>query len=94
MNVVWLPEARQDIEHLFEFLLAKNPAAARQSIQTIRQGADLLEQFPDSGRPMNDDTRRRELFVPFGSSHYVLRYMIDGETIVIIRVWHSREERL
>lgn len=42
---------------------------------------------------MNDDTGRREIFLAFGAGAYVLRYRIDGDTVVIIRAWHSREKR-
>ncbi len=44
---------------------------------------------------MDDDTGRRELVLSFGASAFVLRYMWDRhETVVIIRVWHSKESRL
>jgi plasmid stabilization system protein ParE len=46
------------------------------------------------GCRMDDATERRELFVPFGAGAYVLRYRIHADTIVVLRVWHSREERL
>ena len=49
--------------------------------------------MPELGRPMDDDTKRRELFLPFGASAYVLRYRIENQTIVIIRVWHGRDSR-
>lgn len=43
---------------------------------------------------MSDDTGRRELFLAFGTGAYVLRYKMDvAGTVVIIRVWHSRENR-
>jgi plasmid stabilization system protein ParE len=42
---------------------------------------------------MDDDTGRRELFIPFGAGAYVLRYRIDRDTVIVIRVWHSREAR-
>jgi plasmid stabilization system protein ParE len=43
---------------------------------------------------MQDETGRRELFIPFGASAYVLRYMQeDKDTVVVVRVWHSREIR-
>jgi len=41
---------------------------------------------------MNDGTDRRELFLPFGASSYVLRYIIDVQ-VVVVRVWHGRENR-
>lgn len=45
------------------------------------------------GRAMDDDTGRRELYLPSGTGAYMLRYRFDGENVIIIRVWHSREHR-
>jgi plasmid stabilization system protein ParE len=93
-KVEWLPEALADIERLHHFLHGKNQDAAARAASTILEGATLLETAPDLGRPMADGTRRRELFVAFASGAYVLRYILDDEgTVVIIRVWHSREDR-
>jgi len=35
----------------------------------------------------------RELFVPFGQRGYVIRYQLDADDIVILRIWHSLEDR-
>ena len=94
MRLIWLPEARDDIQRLYDFLLTRAPAAAGRAIRAIQLGAQRLLELPHVGRPMNDDTRRRELYIPFGASAYVLRYRIHDDTIVIIRVRHSREDRL
>lgn len=93
MKLVWLPQSQDDIERLFNFLLDKDPAAAERAVRTIQIGAKRLCEFPHIGRPMGDETERRELFIPFGAGAYVLRYRVHGDTIVVIRVWHSREER-
>jgi len=51
--------------------------------------------MPEIGRPMEDDTRRREQLPSFGAGTFVLRYMWDKQdTVVIIRVWHSKEIRI
>lgn len=92
-QVIWLPEALEDAERLFVFLEDKNPAAATRAAQALQGGTKLLSDFPEIGCPMNDHTERRELFIPFGSGAYVLRYIIDDNTVVIIRAWHSKEER-
>lgn len=91
--LVWLPEAREDIGRLFELLVDVNPVAAAAAIRLIQQGAERLIEHPELGRPMDDTTRRRELVLPFGATAYVLRYRLEGEHIIIIRVWHGREER-
>ena len=62
-------------------------------MKTIEEGADLLERFPRAGRPMGDETGRRELFTPFGAGAYVLRYRIHQNAVIILRLWHSRETR-
>ena len=93
MNLVWLPEAADDIERLFEFLVEKNPVAAARAARTILSGAERLLLQPEQGRRLDDETGRRELFLPFGAGAYVLRYRLHYETIVVVRVWHSRENR-
>jgi len=92
-NVVWLPEALEDVIRLYDFLAERNPEAARRAAVAIKAQARHLEQFPDSGSPM-DDGERREVFLAFGAGAYVLRYRRNREgDVVIVRVWHSRETR-
>jgi plasmid stabilization system protein ParE len=93
MRILWLPEALVDLERLYDFLVERDPEAAERAIRTIEDGADRLGELPELGRPMDDDTGRRELFVPFGAGAYVFRYRLHQDTVVILRVWHSREER-
>lgn len=93
MRLRWLPEAWDDIQRLFKFLVVKNPVAAAHAMELIADGADSLLDNPESGRPMDDASQRRELYLPFGTSSYVLRYRLDGEFVVIVRVWHGREHR-
>lgn len=98
-QVKWLAHALADFERLHAFLLEKSPDAAAKAAKTILDGTELLKQAPEAGRPMPDDSERRELFLAFGSGAYVLRYRIEnGEIVVIVRVrhsrvWHSRENR-
>lgn len=92
-EVVWLPEALDDIVRLRGFLEDKSHVAAKRAAQVLLEGARLLADHPEVGRPMHDGTGRRELFRPFGTGGYMLRYMIRNQTVVIIRAWHTREWR-
>ena len=94
MNLVWLPEARDDIQRLSDFLLERDPEAAERAVRAIQLGSRSLLEYPRAGRPLDDETGRRELFVPFGAGAYVIRYLLLDEQIVVIRVWHSREKRI
>ena len=88
----WLPEALQDLDRLHGFLREKSPTAACRAMATIRLAADALEARPEVGKPVDHD--RREWFIAFGAGAYVLRYRIDPDgNPVVIRVWHSRENR-
>lgn len=93
MRVVWLPEAFEDVERLYGFLIGKDALAAERAMRAISSSADRLQDLPEIGRPMGDDTGRRELIVPFGAGAYVLRYRVHRDTVVVIRVWHNREAR-
>lgn len=91
-QIVWLPEALQDVQRLHEFLESKSQSAAKKAIRAILKAAKQLEAFPNLGHPMPDETGRRELFISFSAGAYVLRYKKDDKhNVVVIRVWHSRE---
>ncbi len=93
-EVKWLPAALADFERLHHFIYQKSPDAAARAANAILDGANLLKTSPAMGRPMADGTGRREIYIPFNATAYVLRYRIEHEsTAVIIRVWHSKEER-
>jgi len=95
LSVIWLPEALNDFQHLFNFLYEKNSEAAERTATTILNGANLLETTPHLGRPMPEINDQRELFMSFGASSYVIRYKIqDDHTVSVIRVWHSKENRI
>jgi plasmid stabilization system protein ParE len=91
----WLPAALDDLLRLADFVQKHNTDAARTVLRRIRVAADQLQQFPEIGRPMRRGDERREFIVPFGKAAYVLRYRLDARrnSVVIIRVWHSRESR-
>lgn len=93
MRLRWLPEAWQDAQRLYDFLFRQDPDAAGRAMETLLEGSDRLADMPKAGRPMDDDTGRRELYLPFGTGANVLRYRLHGELVVIIRVWHCREHR-
>ena len=93
MTVRWLEPALDDVRRLYDFLLDRDPAAAGRAARAIRDGADRLRDSPEIGRPLADRTGRRELVIPFGAGAYVLRYRIHDDTVVLIRVWHGREDR-
>ena len=94
-QIKWLPEAATDLRRLHSFLREHDQKAADNAAGRILEGVKLLKATPRLGRPMtNDDTERRELFMSFGAGAYVIRYRFENnDSIVIIRIWHSKENR-
>lgn len=92
-KIVWRERALEDVARLHSFLFEKSDEVAAKAAQVILRGSSLLEESPRLGRPMADGTERRELFIPFGSGFYVLRYFTAKNVVIIVRVWHGRESR-
>lgn len=68
--------------------------AGREAAARILEAVDVLSQFPLAGKRLADDDERREVFVAHGAGAYVLRYRMDAESsVVVIRVYHSRQIR-
>lgn len=94
-RVEWRAKARLDVERLIDFLWEKQPDVAVRAARIMADGGRLLESSPRLGRPISDGTGRRALSLPFGSGAYILHYMLkDENTVIILRVWHSREQRV
>ncbi len=93
MRVRWTDEAIVDLERLHSFLLGQNPKAAARAGEKILSAAYTLESTPGLGGPVEDEDHR-ELLIPLGGSGYVIRYRVEGEEVVIARIWHGREARL
>lgn len=93
-RVEWRARARLDVERLTDFWWEKQPEMAIRAARVIADGGRLLASSPRLGRPMGDGTNRRALSLPFGSGAYIIHYMLkDENTVVVLRIWHSREQR-
>jgi plasmid stabilization system protein ParE len=94
VNVVVTTEALADLDRLRTFLATRNPKAARRAVSFLVQSIGSLDIFPARGQPSRI-ADVRELTVPFGRSAYVIRYAhtIGSDQVVILRIWHGREER-
>lgn len=88
------PAAVEDIERLRTFLSPVNPGAAKRALALIWNAIDRLQELPALGKP-TEDADIRQIIVRFGSSGYIVRYVVVPETgdILITRLWHGREAR-
>jgi len=93
MRISYSPEAIEDLRRLREFIAIKNPRAAGKIAATILKGIAQLHSFPllGVGVPQAPDPEIiRDLII----GNYIARYLVDGEEIIILRIWHHKEDRL
>jgi plasmid stabilization system protein ParE len=96
-RVRFTPEAADDLERLYEFILSRDDAdiaLAERALAAIASGIATLESSPFTCRKAQADSPLlRELIIPFGSSGYVaLAEVEDAQTVTILAVRHQRED--
>ncbi len=91
MKLVWSLRAVKDLQRLHLFLLEADAAAAVAARRALEQAPLRLLDFPRLGQRLerHQEAEVRRLVV----GPYELRYLIDGEAIVIASIWHGREQR-
>lgn len=93
--VIWSEQASLDIQRHYAFLQNKNLDAAVRAVRAIVQAGDSLEQNPFRGTIIDERNELRRLPVSFGKFGFVLHYQVfeAGESVVIVKVYHGRENR-
>mgnify|MGYP000586061946 CR=1 FL=1 len=87
MTPIWSPEAVADLVALRAYITQDDPAAAqRVAVHILRNVETLLADRPKMGRP-GRIRGTRELVIP--KTPYIVPYRISGDTIQILRVFHS-----
>lgn len=92
LNLLWTPAAYRDVIRLRKFLESKDSRAAQRASTTIRMAVSVIADNPYIKNKI-EGREDRELFTPFGKNGYILRYRIEGENILLLRIWHARENR-
>lgn len=92
-HLKWLPEARDDLQRLHDFIAPHSEIAASKAIATLLGAAKSLTEFPEKGRHWGHEPGFRELQVRFGAKGYMIRYRVRHDVVYIIRVWHALEDR-
>ena len=87
MNIIWSPEAIQDLIWLRAYIAEESPAGPRRIVLRILRNVEhLLPDNPHIGRP-GRVPGTRELVIP--QVPYIVPYRVQGEAIQILRVYHS-----
>jgi toxin ParE1/3/4 len=84
-TVVWTYSALVDLEDIRRYIGTFNPPAAQRLAARLIAVGNGLVTFPDRGRPVPDtDLREATVVHP-----YIIRYRVDGDQVLILRVRHG-----
>ncbi len=86
-RILWTEEAVANLDAIADYISAFNPAAAERLARRLIELADSLVDFPDRGRDAGGGRREMTIVPP-----YVLRYRVEGDTVIILRIRHGRQE--
>lgn len=91
MDLKWSKKAVSDIGRLYEFLEAVDKGAAVRTVQMLTVAPTKLLTNPRIGEKVEEFSPREVRRFLIG--HYEMRYEIRSNTIYVLRLWHTRENR-
>lgn len=89
--IKWTTSAERDIVKVYDFLARSNPKAAVQTVKLLIEGIEKIDAFPQLGIRLDDFKPREVRRIIIGD--YEIRYEFTENTIFVLRLWHSREDR-
>ena len=90
MIIFYTPEAINDLQRLRAFIEEKNPTAAQKVADELLTGIAVLKELPNLGRKVAK-APNPEIIRDLSVNLYIVRYLILGDEIHILRIWHKRE---
>jgi len=93
VRVEFTPQAEDDIDRLYQFLVEKNPLAAQKAMLAIDDLIEVLSDQPRLGKRLESLPDFRQMPVTFGRFGYVLQYRIQEDALIVLRIWAGRENR-
>jgi toxin ParE1/3/4 len=87
MNILWSPEAIEDLNSLRAYIAQDNPSAARSvALHIIHSIEQLLQDNPQMGRP-GRVPGTRELVIP--KTPFIVPYRVQRNVVQILRIYHG-----
>lgn len=85
------PQARKDLLRFETFLKTMSAVAAARRINWLQKEIRALGDNPLRGQ--SQDRRRYVLVLRYARSAYIIRYRLTRDKIIVVRIWHGKENR-
>lgn len=91
MVLIWTDASLSDLDRIHGHLAPVNPHAAGRVVRSLALAPQRLIDFPKIGVQLKEFEPRQihQIFV----DDYEIRYEIAGDSILVLRVWHAKEDR-
>ncbi len=93
VKLEWSAAALADLDRFAEFLQRRHPHLASIIAAEILAKAEIIQEHPQLGRPIEGRIDYREILLQVLNATYAFRYGYDGERLIMLRVFHGREAR-
>ena len=90
MRIRCTPAAAADLQQISDYLQEHHPQYRQPTLRKLHETVRGLKEAPYRGRPGRVEGTREVLFPPLP---FVAVYRINGETIEVLRVWHTAQDR-
>lgn len=87
----WSRRALADLQRLYDFLERDNQGAAARTVQSLARAPESLRENPRLGEQLFQFAPREVRRILVG--RYEIRYQVQADMIVVLRLWHTRENR-
>jgi toxin ParE1/3/4 len=89
VRVVWSPLAVQRVNEHAEYIARDRPLAAEEWVEGVFAAVERLQQFPLSGREVEEVRRKDIREIVFG--RYRIIHRVEAERVIILTVRHQRQ---
>lgn len=93
VEIEWSIDALTDLDRFATFLHEQFPTLAARVADELIVKTDVLRRHPKLGRRITTREEYREVALQILGGTYVIQYRYDGRSILMLRVFHSREGR-
>jgi addiction module RelE/StbE family toxin len=84
LTIRWTDVAAGDLESIYEFVVQQNRSAADKVINRTLSAIDVLERFPEMGRPGRVEGTRELVVAPF-----IVAYRVRRSEVQILSILHA-----
>jgi addiction module RelE/StbE family toxin len=90
VHIRWTPAAAADLEQISDYLKARHPKYRQRTMRKVYRAIVSLRDSPQRGRLGREQGTRELLFPPLP---YVVVYRVKEQSIEVLRIYHTSQER-